>query len=162
MGREIRMVPPNWDHPKDERGQLQSMFNSSFAQVAAEWKANFARWESGERPDYADEDDRKLEYWEWEGPPPDRDSYRPWNDEDATWFQLWETVSEGTPITPPFPTKEALADHLAKHGTYWDNTPWGYAKAAAMVNAGYAPSMILTGGAIIMGEDVPLAMEQSK
>jgi hypothetical protein len=35
-------------------------------------------------------------------------------------WQVWETVSEGSPITPVFPTADALIDHLATVGTTWD------------------------------------------
>lgn len=52
--------------------------------------------------------------------PPEREYYRSWKDEDATWFQVWETVSEGTPVTPPFATKEELIDYLVANGDFWD------------------------------------------
>jgi hypothetical protein len=32
-------------------------------------------------------------------PPPDHP-----RDKEATWFQAWKTVTEGTPVTPPFAT----------------------------------------------------------
>ena len=53
MGREIRKVPADWQHPTDDRRQgYQPLFNQSFAEAAAEWKAEFAKWEAGERPAY--------------------------------------------------------------------------------------------------------------
>ena len=51
MGREIRRVPPNWDHPKQEGwsdGRMQPMYDQTFEQAAAEWKDGFAAWERGE------------------------------------------------------------------------------------------------------------------
>jgi len=96
------------------------MHDETFEHAAKEWKDGFAKWEGGERPEYCDPDDAKLEFWEWEGGPPDREYYRPWKDEEATWFQVWETVSEGTPVTPPFATREELAAHLAEYGDDWD------------------------------------------
>lgn len=148
MGREIRRVPANWDHPKQEGwydGRLQPMYDERFDDAASKWKAEFAKWESGERPDYCSEDNKGLEYWEWETSPPERAYYRPWKDDDATWFQVWETVSEGTPVTPPFETREGLIDYLATNGDFWDQKrgdgAWDRAAAAKFVSAGWAPSL---------------------
>ena len=162
MGREVRTVPPNWEHPVNDRGHKQPMFDESFIDAAAKWKAGFAKWEAGERPDYCDEDSRALEFWEYHGMPPVREEYRPWKDEDATWFQLWETVSEGTPVSPPFATLEELAAHLAEHGDDWDrkrgNGGWGKASADAFVASGWAPSLMVKGGVMAEAKDIPLLM----
>lgn len=163
MGREIRMVPPNWDHPKvDRHGRLdyQPMYDRTFAQAATEWKAGFAAWERGERSPYMSAEYRDNEFWEYEGgPPEDRAFYRIWKDEDATWFQLWETVSEGTPVSPPFATKQELADYLAENGDFWDQKRgaggWGKKSASAFVEAGSAPSMMMVGGQVIESNDIP-------
>ncbi len=164
MGREIRMVPPNWEHPEDENGNLKSMYDSRFEDAAAEWKANFAKWESGEREDYCTGDSRTLEFWEWNGGPPDREYYRPWKDGEATWFQLWQTVSEGTPVSPPFATREELAAYLAEHGDFWDqsrgNGGWGKESADAFVIVGWAPTLMQSGGLIVDAKDIPLEMSR--
>jgi hypothetical protein len=164
MGREIRMVPPNWEHPRDDHGHFQPMYDKTFADAAKGWKTEFAEWESGKRPDYCeDAESRALEFWEWHGGPPDRVYYRPYKSEDATWFQLWETVSEGTPVSPPFATREELADYLAVHGDYWDhsrgNGGWGKAAADAFVKVGWAPSLMVAHGEVIDAKDIPLRME---
>lgn len=179
MGREVRMVPPNWDHPKRENcpDQYQPMFDRPFSEAAADWKANFAKWEAGKRPDYCDEDSRNLEYWEWESNPPDRKYHVPFTEAEATWFQLWETVSEGTPVSPPFATKDELAAYLAEHGDFWDQsrsregrfgfergqpTGWGIERAAAFVKAGWAPSMmVMPGVGVLDSKDIPAALAQS-
>lgn len=150
MGREVRKVPANWDHPKQEGqydGRLQPMFDETFEEAATEWKAEFAKWEAGERPSYCSDESKTLEYWEWNGGPPDRAYYRPWKDEDATWVQVWETVSEGTPVTPPFATAAELVDYLATHGDFWDQKrgdgPWDRASAERFVGTGWAPSLVV-------------------
>jgi hypothetical protein len=141
---------------------FQPMHSGSFEEAAAEWKAEFTKWEAGERPDYytKDENEPEPEYWEYNGDPPDRAYYQPWKDEDATWFQVWETVSEGTPVTPPFETKGELIDYLVANGDFWDQDrrrqraagrdicmncdPWTRQQAEAFVNGpGWAPSMVL-------------------
>lgn len=138
MGREIRMVPPNWKHPlseepwRAERGDLQPMYDDRYEHVRAEWLAGLA----AHKPEEHDGED----YWEYHGNPPRRSYYRPWKDEEATWFQLWETVSEGTPVSPPFATREELADYLAENGDFWDQKRghggWGHARAQAFGREG--------------------------
>jgi hypothetical protein len=169
------MVPANWDHPKTERpnGRIdfQPMFDTRFEEAAAEWKAEFAKWEAGERPSYytVDEDNPNPEYWEYSGDPPDRKYYRPWKDEEAVWYQVWETVSEGTPVSPPFATKEELIEYLVANGDFWDQSrrdqrargrnmldincdPWSRKQAEAFVNGpGWAPSMVIDAGGFRSG-----------
>lgn len=160
MGRELRMVPPNWDHPVVIRrnGQYgyQPMHRGSFEEAAADWKKDFAKWESGERADYVDEESSNLEFWEWGGGPPQRACYCPWKPEDATWLQVWETVSEGTPVTPPFATREELIEYLVKNGDFWDqkrrSDPWSRDAAESFVNGpGWAPSLVVSNGVVQSG-----------
>lgn len=54
-------------------------------------------------------------YWEYE-PPPDPDRHRPAFGAEATWYQVYETVTEGTPVTPPFETLAELVDWLVEKG----------------------------------------------
>lgn len=169
MGREIRMVPPHWDHPEGEdnygRKRLQPMYDERFADAKREWIDGLIKWEAEGKSISAE-----CEYWDYYGTPPEAQYYRPWKDEEATWFQLWETVSEGTPVSPPFETKDELAQYLAENGDYWDQerclkpdwaslwggipgkSGWGIERARAFVNAGWAPSMISIGGKIIDGK----------
>jgi hypothetical protein len=81
-------------------------------------------------------------------PPPDHPQ-----DKEATWFQAWETVTEGTPVTPPFATTDELVDYLATRGDFWDQErgdgPWDRKSAEEFVKAGWAPTLIVTGKRII-------------
>lgn len=161
MGREIRMVPPNWDHPQTERhyGRVgpQPMYDQHYSDAVKDWKESFADWERGVRPDYFDAADYPdgIEFWEWENGPPERAFYRPWRDEEATWFQVWETVSEGTPVSPPFATREELIDYLAAHGDFWNqkrgDPAWGRKTAESFVGSGWAPSLVVMNGAVMSG-----------
>lgn len=174
MGREIRMVPPNYEHPQVIRrnGQMgfQPMFDRTFESAAEDWKAEFVKWQDGERPSYYSEEEGepKPEFWEYHGMPPEREYYRPWEDEEATWFQVWETVSDGTPVTPPFATKEELIDYLVANGDFWDQKrreekkhgrhvsmdcePWSRKAAEAFVNGpGWAPSMVMDANGLRSG-----------
>lgn len=171
MGREIRKVPPNWVHPTIEqygRVDLKPMYNRTFEAEFSEWLDNFDRIRRGElnaieRECYMS----PLPLAEWlkdEGVPPDPAYYRPWKDEEATWFQLWETVSEGTPVSPPFETAQALANYLAIHGDFWDqkrgNGGWGKKSAEAFVKAGWAPSLMISKGTILESKDIPAALSE--
>lgn len=66
-------------------------------------------------------------------------------------YQIWETVSEGSPISPVFATPEELARHMA-------GKPWGADKGTSyetwlqFINGpGWAPSMISDGNGIRTG-----------
>lgn len=146
MGREIRRVPANWEHPKDANGHWQPMFDVSFVDAVSEWKAGYGSWEMGERLKHPRKDGSTYEWWEWNGDPPAREYYRPqWTDAERTHYQLYETVTEGTPLSPPCESPEALARWLSEHGTYWDaNDKRTYDSWLRFVKVGWAPSFVLS------------------
>ncbi len=178
MGQEIRRVPPNWEHPRKDcehspwKGGcseakahggkcFQPLHDKSFAEAAREWKEQFADWERGVRPDYCDDDSKTLEFWEWDGGPPDREYYVPYDTDalgDDAWWCVYETVSEGTPVTPPFATKAELVDYLVANGDFWDQQRgeggWKRANAEKFVGYGFAPSMMamVSNGAVEIKE----------
>jgi len=141
----------------------QPMYDENFEDAAKEWKEDFLAWERGERPDYCGDESKKLEYWEWESDPPDRKYYRPYKDEEATWYQIYETVSEGAPVTPPFATKQELVEYLINNGDFWDQErlkkgdDWGrkgWEKEEAenfVYGDGWAPSLVIENGAMKRG-----------
>lgn len=102
-------------------------------------------WAGYLAPDDAPYNDETGEYEGWAPTePPEGDGW-----------QVWETVSEGSPITPVFPTAAALVDHLSTVGTTWDQRsyswspakgPWRREAAEAFVASGWAPSFIAFGG----------------
>ena len=145
MGREIRRVPANWEHPKNEAGQYQPMYDNDFDTRLAGWLAGYELWKKGEHPDQKDGAAEGSKYWDWEGSPPDPEYYHPkW--EQADWYQMYETVSEGTPVSPPFATKEELVNYLVQYGDFWDqhrgHGGWDRANAERFVQAEWAPSGI--------------------
>lgn len=178
MGREIRRVPANWEHPKMVRlgtsgyeNAFKPQHKCSFDDDAADWIKEFIKWSAGDFPSHAEDDDKKLPFWEWAGSHPDRDDYVDYKDEEPTWWQAYETVSEGTPVSPPFETKEELIQYLADNGDFWDQkrckepkwaslwggipgvSAWGIEKATAFVNAAWAPSMVMINNEIKSGVD---------
>ena len=159
MGREVRMVPPNWEHPiiKDDYGRdrLQPMYDENFDDVFRQWLADFDRIRNADLTQIEQKCyPRGLADWlHDEGMPPDPAYYRPWKDGEGTWLQVWETVSEGTPVTPPFSTREELIDYLVENGDERDQlrvkkgnqsvAGWPRKNAEAFVNAGWAPSLVV-------------------
>jgi hypothetical protein len=61
-------------------------------------------------------------------------------------WQLWETVSEGSPISPVFPTADGLIDWMTTPAAEWGAMgPWSREQAAAFVNGpGWAPTGVFT------------------
>ena len=57
-------------------------------------------------------------------------------------WQMWETVSEGSPVTPVFPTPEALVEHMVRVMKYPRDG------AEAFVAAGWAPSLVVENGVV--------------
>ncbi len=64
-------------------------------------------------------------------------------------WQLWETVSEGSPVTPVFATRDGLVAHLSSNAY---RTPLTRDEAEGLVNAGWVPSMIVTRAGVLPGE----------
>jgi hypothetical protein len=147
MGREVRRVDANWEHPK-KQGYFQPMFDQDFDSVFSEWVENYNLWKSGNHPDqkkYPEEKDQP--YWEWADIPPDPYYYlaKPFN--NPTWYQMYETVSEGTPVSPKFETAGELVDYLVENGDFWDQRRghggWNRDVAEKFVGIGWAPSGIM-------------------
>ena len=144
MGREIRRVPPNWEHPKDRYGKDIPLHDQSFDEAVKEWKEGYKAWEAGTHEYF----ESGLEFWEWGGDPPESQSYRPAFAEEPTWWQVYETVSAGTPATPAFATSDELIYYLCTYGDY-GYQHYGYGSipsreaATAFVDAGSVTSMVV-------------------
>lgn len=157
MGREIRKVIPNWEHPKHTvpnhmlgrmEYQFMPLYDRPFAPEMEEWYANWKAWQAGTHEDFAKHGKDYPNYWDWSDGPPDPKYYRPdWKPEEMTWLQVYETVSEGTPVSPPFPTTEALIEHLVNVGDFWDGK-WTRKNAEAFVKQGFEMTMSAIEGEI--------------
>lgn len=92
----------------------------------------------------------ECEAWEWEEPP------------TGEGYQLWETVSEGSPISPVFDTPEGLARWMTSPAYRWgivksDADRPSFEGAMKFIKAGWAPTFIATSdgvkdGATAIGE----------
>lgn len=166
MGREIRRVPPNWQHPKVNHpnyrtGRMEECYQPLFDRDAeakfAEWSKAYAEWITTEgdrvRAEYgADKypvDQPYRSFCAWHGEPPDPAYHRPlWPEGTATWYQVYETVTEGTPVSPAFATRDELVHWLVNDGKgmgIGGSAQTMTRKAAErFADAGSAPSMVHT------------------
>lgn len=86
----------------------------------------------------------------------DRATYEEWEPSEppaGEGWQIWETVSEGSPISPVFATPEELAQHMA--GTRWGaDTGTSYEKWLAFIRGpGWAPTMVMDAFGVRTGVD---------
>lgn len=68
-------------------------------------------------------------------------------------WQLWETVSDGSPMSPVFATREELVDWMVSDGTRRE-------AAEAFTLQGWAPSMVVIGGRLTSGVDAADAIRE--
>ena len=114
MGREIRRVPPGWEHPKDAKGHYEPMLDQTLQNAMA--------------------DEDFDECWGDSDLETARRYYRPEWTEEPTHYQMYETVSEGTPVSPVFASLDELVGWLIGQG-HSRKAAEGFAKH------GWAPSM---------------------
>lgn len=136
MGRELRRVPPNWDHPRDEYGKYIPMTDQEYD--PQKWIDEFIACGG-----WHQEESGRVPFWE-HSPPPSYKGMRPKYQAEPTWYQVYENVSEGTPATAPFATQDELIDYLVDvgefAGTQWVKR-WSRAAAEKFVREdGWAPS----------------------
>ena len=154
MGRKIRKVPPNWKHPKDNNGQYIPMVDDGFKSALDKWITQYNLWEAGKHPNQKEyPDETKCEYWEWDDGPPSPEYHRPEFKEKPTWFQVYETVSEGTPVTPTFETKAELIKYLVETGSECSGK-WSQKAAENFGEKEWAPSCIISGGKIYRPHEI--------
>lgn len=171
MGREIRRVPENWKHPvkgyaqEHDYVQLMDDYVGSLKYYKEEVDSFISHMKEiikkGKTKIYDREftDRNKLyEYLTEDGQinPPDINDYMP----NGKWYQLFQNVGEGSPLSPPFKTKKELVDWLSNNKDYW-GTQWSREGAADIVGTGFAMSGIMSGGKIYNPEEQYLLKKDS-
>lgn len=151
MGREVRKVPAGWQHPK-HNGRYVSLYDGEkYNRRLLRWDEEHAKWEEGFRADFSggwtplDMDEFSMSYAEWAGERLDARDYMPvWTQDEATHYMMYETCSEGTPISPAFATPEELAHWLADTGaSAFGNMTADYEHWLRVAKGGFAPSAIM-------------------
>jgi hypothetical protein len=143
MSREVRRVPPNWEHPKEEKYDFfRRTTEERYKPLHDGYKRALA--------DFAEKikTDGLEEAIDWYGGGPKKEDYMPdWPAGERTHYQMYETCSEGTPISPVFATPEALAHWLADTGasSFADRTAT-YEQWLRVCKGGWAVSAVMVPG----------------
>lgn len=199
MGREVRRVPLDWQHPMEWRKQWDPATQRVRQQLVPcalleDYPGAVARWEA-EGAELA-----RREGWDWtfhveyhltgfqgredteptvhpfhigdepievrdadhlyelltaqhETKRPDPADYMPvFPEGTATGWCMYETTSEGTPISPVFETPEDLARWLADNGaSAFGSSTATYEQWLSMARAGWAPSAVVSGNVLQSG-----------
>jgi hypothetical protein len=144
MGREIMRVPEGFDWPINRIwpgkmismcGLIEDYFEKEEHTVKCDLCRKYATLSGFEIQSYGCPD------FPFSDPP------------KGAWYQLWETTSEGSPMSPAFETPEELAHWLA------DNKASSFGAETATYNQwiefirgpGWAPSMIVCDGNVMSG-----------
>lgn len=150
MGREVRMVPADWEHPK-KNGRYVPLFDDLVGHLR-----ELAQWERGFVADYKggwkakDPSDGSAE--DYFGPTHVEEYMPVWPPEACTHLQMYETTTEGTPISPPMPTAEDLARWLADNGaSAFASDTATYEQWLSACRRGSAPSACIAGGVMMSG-----------
>lgn len=134
MGREVRKVPVDWQHPKDADG--------NFIPTHKRFPYDQDEIEQGLRDGWLNDD--KENYGIVVMPE--------WPHEQRTHFQMYETCSEGTPISPVMDTPENLARWLTdnKASAFADETAT-YDEWLSIIRSTFSVSAVIEKGKLISG-----------
>ncbi len=168
MGREVRRVPANWQHPKQQvpdyrTGRMVERFKPLFPgeryqPAVDDWDEECAKWKTGTHQDLNEPAAKGMTYEQWAGQRPHRDDYMPnWPAEQRTHLMMYEDTSEGTPISPAFETPEELARWLVDNkASAFGSDTGSYGGWLRVARGGWAPSMIVANGVIANGVEASL------
>ena len=165
MGREVRKVPAGWAHPKYEDGCFRPLLAGNYRAALDEWKMEHKHWIAGWKTAYGsdpvglEDDDGKwtaregdsltrMTFEEWHGSCPAEEHYMPeWPAEECKLLMMYETCSEGTPISPAMETPEELAMWLVDNqaSAFGDQTA-SYEGWLRTIKRGWAVSAVVTIG----------------
>jgi hypothetical protein len=170
MGREVRMVPADWQHPKawnairSEEHHIplyEGGFGGGYEAQAAEWDEGWRKWQRGLCRQYDDGEPwgpidleyRSMRYTDYAGQRPSPDDFMPdWPADQRTHFMMYEDTSEGTPISPAFATAEELAQWLAdNNASAFGGQTASYEAWLRVAKGGFACSAVIEGGVLKSG-----------
>lgn len=159
MGREVRRVTASWQHPKNAAGWYVPLHDGcTYWNDLKSWDEESALWAQGLRRDYGDDSKtvphgEGVPFSEWNGERPDKADYMPvWTDAEADHLMMYESVSEGTPVSPAFKTPEELAHWLADNGaSAFAGETASYEQWLRVCQGASAPSAAIVGGSMVSG-----------
>lgn len=79
---------------------------------------------------------------------------------DNGMYQVWETVSDGSPVSPELPSKGAIVDYLTTQGDWWDQErkqgPWALTAAEQLVALSWLPTGMVKGNTFYPTNQLPI------
>lgn len=138
MGREVRRVPADWQHPKHDGKYIP--LHDGYKKALEDFQDEIDKYGLQEALDNY-------------GGGPITDDYMPdWPEDERTHYMMYEDTSEGTPISPAFATPEELARWLADNdaSSFGDRTAT-YEQWLPICRGTWAPSMVIDCGVIKSG-----------
>lgn len=164
MGREVRKVAEGWEHPKDNCGEYIPLYEGPFSKYLAQWVEEQHHWDAGEVLDYSKWPKERVfklkdlihhgySYEEYAGKCPCKDEYMPeWSADEASMLMMYETCTEGTPISPAFKTPEELALWLVdNNASAFGDLTASYDQWLRVCQGGVAPSAVIVNGVLTSG-----------
>jgi hypothetical protein len=100
MGREIRRVPKDWEHPKRDGKYVPMVAHFPYNEEEVREGLKDG-WLKGDPPHYG------------------VDIMPDWPEEERTHYQMYESCTEGTPISPVLESPEAVARWLVDNKASW-------------------------------------------
>jgi len=170
MGRGIRRVPADWEHPQDEDGTYRPLL-TGYTGALRDWEEAREHWERGEVHRWVDDEFKWVpagnegpntdeSFEDWYGTKPVQDRYMPeWPEDQRTHLQMYETCSEGTPISPVMRAPEELARWLAdNNASAFGAMTATYEQWLVICVDGWAPSAALTDRGLCSGVEMVAKM----
>lgn len=159
MGREVRRVPIDWVHPRDEFGDFMPLFDGAkFLAQAREWDEHARRWEEGLCCDsggnwHPIKPGRDGSFESYAGGRPDAKRYMPvWDDSVATFLMMYETTSEGTPLSPSFEKQDDLARWMTeRYPRALGGIPLDFEYWQRIAAGDWAPDLVIQRGRTFQG-----------
>jgi len=151
MGREIRRVLPNWEHPKYEDCGRYIPLMSDYKESLNYYKEQVEDFikEINECSNHEEKIIIYKNFMEEEVYPPNIEFYMP----NGEWYQLYENVSEGTPISPPFEKEDELINWLVSNRDF-NGVQWCLEGAKNIIKTGYCPSGAFVNGKVYRAEEM--------
>jgi len=188
MGRTIRRVPADWRHPtfadygltcpyfNHTNNTLLPLYDKTYEEALAKWEQDRASARAGTSEWY-----KSVEEFEEECEKPEPGGWglrrRSWTPEEATHYQMYETVSEGTPTSPVFETLQELEDWLVKGGVYsriveglnrkedlamYQEGPYLREAARAFCKSQWVPSLLIAGSEVYKNVEIAGTYDKEK
>jgi hypothetical protein len=152
MGRAVRMVPANWQHPKDLKGSYIPLFDG-FNNAVEVWDIENQKWGEGLVTDYSGgwrernpSNTVSETYSDYAGDRPKQEDYMPdFPISERTHYMMYEDTSEGTPLSPACETPEILASWLANNNaSAFGKDTASYDQWLAMIKSKWSVGAVFT------------------